>query len=351
VLKWLGALGMILYMLLVGSTIDPAPMSRRAGTIAALTLSIVGSTAVLAAIAAAWLRTDGGWQGPDGSDAAFVLALTAGLSAQGVPIVARILEERGLLRTELGAVAIAAGAVVTGLALLASGVAIRGGDRAAGAQLAIVFAAAVAVVAVAAPLARSRWVRRSPRSAVTGLLVIAIAAGIGGKLLIRTVLLGPLIVGIALRNDGHAARFLERRLGVLVRRTLLPIFLGVAALHVNLRELGIGSLLPVLALIAAVVAAKWVASFLSARALGFDPRQSRAMGGLLQCGGVMTVAISLDVLQAGIVTTKTHALLTLSGLLTTLIAGPLLAASGLRRDGAGGPGDQAGALSPATVAR
>ena len=93
---------------------------------------------------------------------------------------------------------------------------------------------------------------------MAGLLAIAVAAGIGGKLLIGTVLLGPLIVGIALRNDGHAARFLERRLGVLVRRTLLPIFLGVAALHVNLRELGMGSLLPVLALIAAVVAAKWV---------------------------------------------------------------------------------------------
>ena len=349
VLTWVGALGMILYMLLVGATIDPAPMSRRAGTIVVLALSIVVSTAVLATFAAAWLRRDGGWQGPDGSDVAFALALTAGLSAQGVPIVARILEERGLLRTEVGGVAIAAGATVTALALLASGAAIRGGDGAAAAELAIVFAVAMALVAVAAPLARSRWMRLSPGSAVTALLVIAIAAGIGGKVLIGTVLLGPLIVGVALRNDGHAARFLERRLGVLVRRTLLPIFLGVAALHVNLRELGMGSLLPVLALIAAVVAAKWVASFLSARALGFDPRQSRAMGGLLQCGGVMTIAISLDVLQAGIVTTKTHALLTLTGLLTTLIAGPLLAASGLRRDGAG-PGDEAGALSPATVA-
>jgi Kef-type K+ transport system membrane component KefB len=86
----------------------------------------------------------------------------------------------------------------------------------------------------------------------------------------------------------------------------------------------------VLALIAAVVLAKWVGSYLSARAVGFDRRESRAMSSLLQCGGVMTIAISLDLLQAGIVTTRTHALLTLSGLLTTLVAGPLLSASGLR---------------------
>ena len=351
VLTWVGGLGMILYMLLVGATIDPAPMWKRAGTIAVLALSIVVSTALLAAIAAAWLRRDGGWQGPDGTDTAFLLALAAGLSAQGVPIVARILEERRLLRTDVGGVVIAAGAMVTGLALIVSGVAIRGGDGAAAAELAIIVAAATSIAAVAAPLARSRWMRLSPGLAVAGLIAIAVAAGIGGKLLIGSVLIGPLIVGIALRNDGHAARFLERRLGVVVRRVLLPIFLGVAALHVNLRELGMGSLLPVLALIAAVVAAKWVASFLTARALGFDGRRSRAIGALLQCGGVMTIAISLDVLQAGIVTTKTHALLTLAGLLTTLIAGPLLAASGLRREGAAAPGEEAGALSPATVAR
>ncbi len=44
----------------------------------------------------------------------------------------------------------------------------------------------------------------------------------------------------------------------------------------------------------------------------------------------MTIAISLDVLQAGIITTRTHAMLTLAGLVTTALAGPLLARSGLR---------------------
>ena len=57
------------------------------------------------------------------------------------------------------------------------------------------------------------------------------------------------------------------------------------------------------------------------------------MGALLQCGGVMTIAISLDLLQAGIFTTRTHALMTLVGLVTTLIAGPLLARSGVRAPG------------------
>jgi hypothetical protein len=48
----------------------------------------------------------------------------------------------------------------------------------------------------------------------------------------------------------------------------------------------------------------------------------------LQCGGVMTIAVSLAVLDDGLITTRMHAALTLSGLLTTLVAGPLLGRAG-----------------------
>jgi Kef-type K+ transport system membrane component KefB len=227
-------------------------------------------------------------------------------------------------------------------------VAIRGGDRAAVAELALVVAAGAIVVAVAAPLARSRWMRLGPRVAVAALLVIALGAGFGGKALLGTVLIGPLVVGIAVRNAGFSAVFLEARLGTLVRGVLLPVFLGVAALHTNLRELaGLDVLLPALAVIAAIIVVKTAAGVAGAGAAGFEPREARAVGALLQCGGVMTIAISLDLLHAGIFTTRTHALMTLVGLATTLVAGPLLARSGLRaRDAAAADGDR-----PPAVAR
>ena len=337
VLTQTGAVGMILYMLLVGMTIDPTPMRRRLGTILVLALSVIASMGLLAVATAAWLQADDGWRGPGAAGAAFTLALAAALAAQGVPIAARILEERGLLHTEIGAVVIAAGACATTLALVTSGIAIRGGDRAAAAELAVIVAAAAVLVAIAAPLARSRWMRLTPLVAVAVLLAIALAAGFGGRALLGTVLVGPLVAGIAVRNGGHAAVFLERHLGAVVRGVLLPVFLAVAALHVNLRELGLSALAPVLALIATVVVVKWAAAYLSARAAGFGGRDARAIGGLLQCGGVMTIAVSLDVLQAGIITTRTHALLTLAGLVTTPVAGPLLASSGLSRRAAQAP--------------
>ena len=175
---------------------------------------------------------------------------------------------------------IAIGASVTTLALVVAGVAIRGGDRAAVAELALIVAAGAVVVAVAAPLGHSRWMRLSPRVAVAALLAIALGAGAGGKALLGTVLIGPLIVGIAVRSAGFSAIFLEARLGALVRGVLLPVFLGVAALHANLRELLHADALPqALAVIAAIVLVKRSAGVASARAAGFDPLARRGWSG------------------------------------------------------------------------
>ena len=327
-LTWIGAIGMTLYMLLVGLMIDPASIRRRIGTIAALVAAVGVSMAVLAAPAASWFQAAGGWKVPGASGLAFALALGAALAAQGVPIVARILEEREMLRTELGAIVIATGACVTTLGLVVSGFAVKGGDGAAARDIALVLGAAAILVVVFVPLAHSRHAAMRPHLAVALLVAIALGAGAAGKALVGTVLIGPLIVGIAVRSAGFSAVFLEARLGGVVRGALLPVFLGVAALHTDLRDLHAGTLPAVLALIAAVVVLKLAAAYAAARAVGFEPGQARAIGALLQCGGVMTIAISLDVLQAGIVTPRTHAMLTLIGLVTTLLAGPLLARAG-----------------------
>lgn len=330
VLTSIGAVGLILFMLLVGVTIDPLLLARRAGTILGLSLSVVVAMGVLAIGVAAWLRSQGGWQGAEGTSRAFTLAVAAALAAHGVPIAARILEERGLLRTEVGAFIIAAGACTTALALALSALATGGADSSALAQLALVFAAGAVIVAVAAPLGRSRRMRLAPMPAVFVLLAIALAAGGAGRLLLGTVLLGPLIVGIVVRTAGWSAVYLEARLGAFVRGLLLPVFLAGAALHTNLRELGSTTLAPVLTLLVTVVVVKLVAAFVTARLAGFDRDQSRAIGALLQCGGIVTIAVSLEVLQAGIITTRTHAMMTLVGLVTTMLAGPLLTASRVR---------------------
>jgi Kef-type K+ transport system membrane component KefB len=325
VLSVVGALGLVLYMLLVGLAIDPRPMARRAGTIALSAVAISAATTAVALVAAPWLRDMGGWQGPSADGRAFALALTAALVANGVPVVARILEERELLRTTIGTITISAAACITTLALVVSGVAVKGGDLGAAERFVLVLAGVAALVAVLAAAKRAYRHPVAPGLAVALLLVLAIGAGVAGRSLLGTALVGPLVVGILADGAGSAAAFAEARLGGFVREVLLPVFVGFAALHTNLRELGPDVLAPVVAILVAVTAVKLAAGYAAARVAGCSRADAGALAAMLQCGGIMTIAISLAVLDAGLITTRLHAALTLVGLVTTVVAGPLLA--------------------------
>jgi len=320
----MGELGLVLYMLLVGITIDPAPMRERAGALVLLTAATSGAMLALALVAGSLMGDAGGWKPPGVSHSAFVLAVAAALAANGLPIVARILEDRAMVHSAVGSVVIVAAAFATSLALIAAAVAAGGGDVPAAGRVALRVGAGLIVLAIV--LATVRACPPSPRPAVAVLAVVALAlaSALAGDEMLSSLLIGPLIVGVALDRRGVTAATIERRLGVAVRRFGLPVFLGLAALHTDLRGLGSGAFAPVVAIIVAVIALKLAAAYLAARAAGFDSRDARAIGALMQCGGVMTIAISLDSLQAHVIDTRMHATLTVIGLVTTIAAGTLL---------------------------
>lgn len=338
----LGGLGLILYMLLIGISIDPAPVRERASAIALLAATTIASMVALALVVGPLLIEAGGWKPAGVSDGAFVLALAAGLAANGVPIVARILEDRAMAHSAVGAVVIVAATCVTALALIGSAVAIDGGDVPAGGRVALRVGVGVLVLALVVALARWRRFALSPGVALVVVVVLAVLSGLAGDALLSSLLIGPLVIGLAVRAGGTTALAVERCLGGAVRRVLLPVFLGLAALHTDLRELGADVLAPVLALVAAVTATKLAVGIAAARVAGFDGGDARAVGALLQCGGIMTIAISLDVLDAGIIDGRMHATLTLVGLVSTIAAGLLLPRAWSRRRPAAPPSSCAG---------
>jgi Kef-type K+ transport system membrane component KefB len=319
-----GGLGLILYMLLVGITIDPEPMRERAGAIALLTVSAIGSMMLVGLVAGPLLVAAGGWKPAGVSDGAFIIALAAGLAANGVPIVARILEDRSMARSALGAIVIAAATCITGLALIGAAVAIDGGDAPAAGRVALRAGVGLLVLALVLAVVRSRRFELAPPVAVAGAVALAVLSGLAGDALLSSLLIGPLAIGVAVRKGGATARAVERYLGRVVRRVMLPTFLGLAALHTDLRELGADALAPALALLGTVLAIKLGVAYAAARAAGFAATEARAIGALLQCGGIMTIAISLDVLDARVIDARLHATLTLVGVVSTIAAGPLL---------------------------
>lgn len=326
-----GGLGLVLYMLLVGITIDPAPMRQRGRALVLLTAATTGAMLALALVAGSLLGDARGWKPPGVSESAFVLALAAALAANGLPIVARILEDRAMAHSAVGSIVIVAATFVTALALIAAAVAISGGDVPAGGRVALRVGAGLTVLAIVLAIVRAHWFSLRPAVALFAVVALAVASALAGDQLLSSLLIGPLIVGVTVNKGGVTALAVERWLGIAVRRVGLPVFLGLAALHTDLRELGSGVLAPVLAMLVAVIALKLAAAYLAARTVGFDPADARAIGALMQCGGVMTIAISLEILHAHLIDTRMHAALTVIGLATTIAAGPLLPRAWRRR--------------------
>jgi Kef-type K+ transport system membrane component KefB len=336
-----GGLGLVLYMLLVGITIDPAPMRERAGAIVLLAVTAAGAMLALAVVAGPLLVDAGGWKPAGVAQSAFVLALAAALTANGLPIVARILEDRGMTHSAVGSIVIVAATGATTLALIAAAVAISGGDAPAAGRVALRTGAGLVLLAVVLAVVRTGWFVLGPSATLCAVVALAGAAALAGDELLSSLLVGPLVVGVAVTKGGETGIGLERWLGVAVRRVGLPVFLGLAALHTDLRELHSGVLGGVLALLAAVIAIKFATGYAAARMAGFQPVDARAIGALMQCGGVMTIAISLDLLDAQVIDARMHATLTLIGVVTSVAAGPLLPRTAGRQT-MGGPGLEPG---------
>lgn len=326
-----GGLGLVLYMLLVGITIDPAPMRKRAGAIVLLALTTAGAMLALAVVVGPLLGDAGGWKPARVAPGAFVLALAAALTANGLPIVARILEDRAMTHTEVGSIVIVAATGATTLALIIAAIAISGGDAPAAGRVAVRVGAGLVLLAAALAVARTGWLVLGPSVTLGVVVALAGAAALAGDRLLSSLLVGPLVVGVAVSKGGRTAIGLERCLGVAVRRVGLPVFLGLAALHTDLRELHSGILASVAALLAAVVVIKVATGYTAARMTGFAPVDARAIGALMQCGGVMTIAISLDLLEAQVIGARMHATFTLIGVVTSIAAGPLLPSTEGRR--------------------
>jgi Kef-type K+ transport system membrane component KefB len=335
-----GGVGLVLYMLLVGITIDPAPTRERAGTIVLLAAVTAAVMLALAVVAGPLLVDAGGWKPAGVAPSAFVLALAAALTANGLPIVARILEDREMTHGAVGSIVIVAATGATTIALIAAAIAIGGGDPPAAGRVALRTGAGLVVVALVLAVVRTGWFVLGPSVTLCAVVGLAGAAALAGDQLLSSLLVGPLVVGVAVSKGGATGPGLERWLGVAVRRVGLPVFLGLAALHTDLRELQ--SAVPaVLSLLAAVIAVKVGAVYAAARMAGFASTDARAIGALMQCGGVMTIAISLDLLEAHVIDARMHATLTLIGLVTTIAAGPLLPRTA-EAAAMGGPGLEPG---------
>ena len=326
-----GQLGVGLYMFLVGTEFRADHFRERARS--AISVSIAGIVVpfLLAFALAPWLITLPGLFAAQAKLFEASLFLGAAIAITAFPMLARIIQERGLAGTSLGTLALTAGAVDDAAAwcILAIVLASFGGTW-GGAWLAIAGGIGYALFMI---FLGSRLLRRltdhvapdQPLSATvfaTVLILFCLSAWAMDAIGIHAVF-GGFILG-AVMPKGPLVEKLREQLQPFVVIFLLPMFFTYSGLNTRLGLVMDPSLLlAAIAILAASFLGKGIACWAAARVAGESGRDAMAIGALMNARGLMELIIINIGLQAGVIEPGLFAILVLMAILSTLMATPI----------------------------
>ena len=325
-------LGLVLFMFLVGLEVDPKLLRGRVRIATSISISSIVLPFCLG-IPLALMLHDNHAVGEAKSLAPFALFIGASMSVTAFPVLARILVERRMERTPLGALALASAAVddVVAWSLLALVVAIVANGAATSVALVLVLTVAFflflafAVRPVLA-LLEDRAIKAGKVSADALALVIAgvlIAAWTTDKIGVHVVF-GAFAFGTIMPRGGLLREAVEERIETVTVLVLLPVFFIATGLTVNLREVGANAPLELLAILAVAFGGKIGGAAGAARAMGMSGRRSLALGILANTRGLTELVILEVGRSLGVLDQSLFGLLVVMALVTTAATTPLL---------------------------
>jgi Kef-type K+ transport system membrane component KefB len=267
-------LGVLLYMFLVGLEFDTGLLKQRAVSLLVTSQASIAVPFVLGyALAAALYET----LAPEGvSLTVFALFMGVAMSITAFPVLARILTDRGLTRSELGVAALACAAI---------------NDVMAWCLLALVVGTT----------------RAMPSGGVPGELVIAFA------------------LGVVIPHGSAFARSAITLLNGIVTLVLLPAFFALTGLRTQIALVSTPYEWGVCALIILVATAgKFGGAAFAGRLMGMSWRFAGRLGALMNTRGLMELVVLTIGLDAGLIGPTLFTMMVIMALVTTAMTTPLL---------------------------
>jgi len=332
-LNVLSQIGVLLFMFLVGLEFN-SRMVRNQGHAAILTSHVsITVPYMLGAALALYLY-------PRLSDdrvhfTEFALFMGAAMSITAFPVLARILRERQLHKTELGSVTLACAAVddVTAWCLLAYILvlvrAAQGGTplwvTLAGLTVYLLF-----MVFVAKRLLR-RFVTVFRRRKVLSddmmalILVLLLVSAWATERLGVHLLFGAFLFGAVMPKERHFIAQLTEKIESVTLVLFLPIFFAYTGLRTSIGQVAGGEMwfYCLLILLAAVVG-KLAGSAIASRIAGLGWRDATALGVLMNTRGLMELVILNIGLDLGVISPALFSMMVIMALTTTFMTTPIL---------------------------
>lgn len=335
----LSQIGVVLFMFIVGMELDIQHLREKAA--AAIMIShasiivpfLLGtSLALLLYLPLAPANT---------SFAAFALFMGIAMSITAFPVLARILEDRGLSETRLGSTAIACAAIddVTAWCILAFVIAIVKSTGVTGSILtiALVLLFVIVMLLLVKPRIASPITQRvAQQTQVRGLLAVILAFVLACAWFTESVgihaLFGAFLAGVTMPANAGVRRFLRERLEAFVSAALLPLFFVFTGLRTEIRLLNDWSSWSICgAIIVVAVAGKLGGSMLMARWTRMSWRDSYAIGVLMNTRGLIELVVLNIGYDLGILSARIFVMMVIMALVTTFMTAPLLSFIELRK--------------------
>jgi Kef-type K+ transport system membrane component KefB len=332
-LNSISQVGLLVFMFLVGLELNPRLLRGRGPTAVVTSHASIVVPFVLGALLSLQLY-------PRLSDRSvgftgFALFMGAAMSVTAFPVLARILSERGLLRTRVGTVTLACAAVddVTAWCILAVVVAIVGA-RGGGVPPWATIAGAAAYVALMVLVVRRAlaWLERRferdgrvTQDVLGAILLVVLASAWATEALGVHALFGAFLAGAVMPKGDAFVAALTGKLEDVTVVLLLPLFFAFTGLRTQIGLVRGAEMWGWCALVVGVaVVGKFGGSTAAARLTGMRWREAAAIGTLMNTRGLMELVILNIGLDIGVISPAVFAMMVLMALATTFMTSPLL---------------------------
>lgn len=280
----------------------------------------------------AWLIPDVLGKNPHGELLPFVLFMGIAMAITALPVIAKILIDINLLKTDIGMLIMSAAMIDDllgwmGFALvlaLMQGLASDGG---------VTQTIVLTLVFVGSMLTLGRWfIHRTlpliqahsswPGGVIVFVLVITMLAAAATEAIGIHAIFGAFIAGVVIGDSSHLRERTRDTIYQFVTNMFAPIFFASIGLRINF--ITSFDLVAVLVIMVVAIISKTCGCYLGAVWAGLSKREGWAIGFGMAARGAMEIVLGQLALRAGLITDRLFVALVIMALVTSLIAGPAM---------------------------
>lgn len=331
-LSFISQIGLILFMFIIGMELDLKAISKQAYGAVIISHASIIIPYTLGMLLAYYIYRD---YAPAGTSfLSFALFMGIAMSITAFPVLARILQEKKLTRSKLGAMALTCAAAddLTAWCILAAVIALVK----SGSSISVLYTIALAVVYVLVMLKIVRPFleglshvydkkekRRTPIIAL--LFVILIVSAYITSVIGVHALFGAFVAGVIMPSSFSFRQIIIEKIEDVSIILLLPLFFVITGLRTQIGLINEGHLWITFGWILLVaVAGKFGGSALAARMVGQSWKDSLSIGVLMNTRGLMQLIVLNIGYDLGILSPEIFAMMVLMALVTTFMTGPAL---------------------------